>query len=386
MVPNQRNIELVAVGNTTTALKLVLDSDGKTAWAIKNKKAPVRIVRGVPGDANYWSSDVIKWSNELNVGPVGAYAADVEDKWTIADVNSIVDPDNVERELNLRVWPVGLSSIDWQRMINTGHFKWIRHTLPAIQVATEFAGMLDSSYKNQREHGSGGLHAYAVASIVGTGAVATVVKNSNTFTVAATGVVVGDYVVIAAGKPAYRVIEVYIGGLSGKLSSSAVEDGTGKIGLKALQEATGAKAGLTVEATPNKFVPGQYNWEKTRLQVTASGMGGATYDTQAFEGVGTWQQIAEREWFAKGNEGKPMRTNNMAPYNPPNYEVAWVQPATALTYGVFNLRFSHDMLETLGQPNNSPKSIFVAELTGATVLHAALELYISQTLPPSTSS
>lgn len=388
MVPNQRNIELVAIGSKANALKLVLDSDGKTEWALTNKKAPVRIVRGVPGDAFYWSSDVIKWSSELNLVPIvtpaagkaGFYKAPIEDKWSIKDINSVVDGNNPARELNFRVWPVGLSSIDWQRLINTGHFLELTATLPAIKVATEFAEMLDSSYKNQREHGSGGLHAYAVSGVAGTIVITGgLTKDSDTFVTPA-GPVVGDYIK-GAGGATYRIVEMFAGDLSGRIATPAILTETAKHITKTAAEGTDAspvKAGLTVEATPNKFVPGQYNWEKTRLQVTTSGMGGATYNTQAFEGVGTWQQIAEREWFAKGNEGKPMRTNNMAPYNPPYYEAPWMEAATPSDsqFNVYNLRFSHDMLEPLGQPNNSPKSVFIAEVGVA--LHAKLKSFVIQ--------
>lgn len=376
MIPNQRNIELVAVGNTQTILKLVLDSDGVTAWS--SGKAPVRIVRGAPGEANYWSSDVIKWAPGMTLTPIGANAPGVEDKWTLPSINSIVDGDNPARELNLRVWPVGLSSIDWQRMINTGHFLELAATRSPILVATEFASILSLDYKNQREHQSGGLIAYATSSETGSKAVtgaATFTENSKTFVIDTNvgAVVAGDYLEGASGA-IYRIAS--INGLVGELDTVAVktEAAAALAYAKADLETTlGDKnAGLVVEATPNKFVTGQYNYEKTRLQVTTGGMGAVEYTEMAFEGVGTAEQVAEREWFAKGNEGKPMRTNNMAPYNGPHLE------ATGILYDVFSLGFTHDMLEPLGQPNNSPKGIFVAELKGATALHALLTTYIAQ--------
>ena len=392
MLPNQRNIETVAVGNTTTELKLVLDADGTTPYVLAtHKKAPVRIVRGAPGDVGYWSSDTIKWSSSLNLGPVASYAAAALDKWTIANINTVVDGSNPARELNLRVWPVGLSSIEWQRLINTGHFYQLHATQSAIKVATEFASILDANYKNQREHGSGGLRAYVTTSGVGATAVtgatqAFFVENTKAVLILGAGMDIGELEPGGVLIDEENGISYGIASVSGSATAinivltSSVVMTTGtptapKVITKAVVDDTSAieAASIVIEATANKWELGQYNWEATRLQLTTAGMGPATYSAMASEGNGNYQQVADREWFSKGNEGKPMRLNAMAPVKQP-----YLHTLSTVNYVTYSLQFTHDMLEPLGQPNNSPKSIYIAEATGATALHGLLEDFVLQ--------
>ena len=401
MLPNQRNIELMIVdpGAASTRIKLINDSLGTdyTDVATDGPKAPVRLVRGVPGDVDYLSSDVIIWNEKLLSVERAAYAVATEDKWTLANINTVVDGSNPARELNLRVWPLGLSSIEFQRLKNTGHFKQLDATQSAVLVASEFAQILDANYQKNRYNGSMGLHAYVVtgagSAITGTTPTATFKEGVKSVAIEAAAADLD----VAEFEPGGAIVDVENG--ITYLIASAVQGATAASVTVTLQQpavkssgtptaptifdkatidntSTIAPASIVLEATANKFDVGQYNWEKTRLNVTTYGMGPVTYTTMAHEGIGMGEQVAEREWFLKGNEGRPFRTaGGIAPYNPSTLVTNLTE-----TYDMLYWRFSHDMLEALGQPNNSPKliSLALANSTHAIALKTKIDGYISQ--------
>ena len=68
--------------------------------------------------------------------------------------------------------------------------------------------------------------------------------------------------------------------------------------------------GLMVESLPVKFVPGLFKNTQVTFDVSLSDAFGSTLITEAtpaFKGSGTYEEVAEIEWFLRGNRGEPYR-------------------------------------------------------------------------------
>ena len=82
-----------------------------------------------------------------------------------------------------------------------------------------------------------------------------------------------------------------------------------------------------------------------------------TYTTAASEGTGTYQQIAELEWFLQGNEGNDYRGDFM-------YSTARSDAAAAATYDTISIGFFSDDDAGLAMLQRSPKQLILAFATG----------------------
>ena len=74
--------------------------------------------------------------------------------------------------------------------------------------------------------------------------------------------------------------------------------------------AEAANWGLTFQSRPVKFVPGLFKNQQVTFEVSLSEAFGSTLVTDVTtptKGVGTYEEVAEIEWFLSGNRGEPFR-------------------------------------------------------------------------------
>lgn len=168
---------------------------------------------------------------------------------------------------------------------------------------------------------------------------ATVVKGTKSFTVAESGaaddggvynaaenLVVGDYVRIGSvGGGTALTSNVYkvtaISGLGTALATVTVDipilEASGTYAaatsdIEVIPAATAAAAnwGLMIQSLAVKFVPGLFKNTQITFDVSLSEAFGSTLitkNTAATKGSGTYEEVAENEWFLKGNRGEPYR-------------------------------------------------------------------------------
>lgn len=82
-----------------------------------------------------------------------------------------------------------------------------------------------------------------------------------------------------------------------------------------------------------------------------------TYDTAAAEGTGTYNQIAELEWFIQGNEGNEYRRDFM-------HTTARADATVGSTYDTLSIGYVDDDEAGLAMLQRSPKQLILAFATG----------------------
>lgn len=124
-------------------------------------------------------------------------------------------------------------------------------------------------------------------------------------------------------------------------------------GVVAASVNSGANYGIRLTGQNLDFIVGQYKYNKMRFEVLLSGFGttAVTLNTAASLGVGTYEQIAELEWFVNGFDGVINRVHFPAPtgttdavsgetydviaiehyLSDENYAISGTKPARALT-------------------------------------------------------
>jgi hypothetical protein len=141
-------------------------------------------------------------------------------------------------------------------------------------------------------------------------------------------------------------------------SLSAAAVGNGSYIAKATADA--AAAGFTVTGKPLSFVLGKENYEKARWELILKDLDGTTYSRvqDASKGHGTYEDVAEQEWFAKGNEGEYHRMGE------PTIYVNSANAALGTVYDTTIIRWVEDSVVGF-QANVSPKQITLLSADGA---------------------
>ena len=93
------------------------------------------------------------------------------------------------------------------------------------------------------------------------------------------------------------------------------------------------------------------------MGLTNFGTTDTTYTTAASEGTGTYQQIAELEWFLQGNEGNEDRMDFM-------HTVARADATSGETYDTLSIGYYGDAQAGLAMIQRSPKQLMIALGTG----------------------
>ena len=229
---------------------------------------------------------------------------------------------------------------------------------------------------------------------------ATVVKGSKSFTVAesagaaadagvyntAANLVVGDYVRIGGvGAGTALTSNVYkvtaISGLGTALATVTVDipileasgtyvAATHDIEVIPAATATAANWGLMVESLPVKFVPGLFKNQQVTFEVSLSEAFGntlVTLNTAPSKGSGTYEEVAENEWFLSGNKGEPYRVAD--------YPVSKNLNATSgKTYDTITLHYTNDNANDLnGKVHSWASLVIYTEDESTSTVHADLK-------------
>lgn len=176
-----------------------------------------------------------------------------------------------------------------------------------------------------------------------------------------TAVAAGDYIRLgtATTDPVYKVVTgITTAGGTIELEVPLQEDvnlvGNTSEVITAANAAT-ANAGVKLTGKPLSFVVGKKQYKKVRWETIVSEDFEATVVVNAataFEGIGTYEQASEAEWFARGFEGEYHRMGE-----PTIYPFSG-NAASGTTYDVTTLRWVEDSVVGF-QANVSPKQITI---------------------------
>lgn len=228
---------------------------------------------------------------------------------------------------------------------------------------------------------------------------ATVVKGSKSFTVAESNakndagvyatnsnLAVGDYVRIgsvsggtALTSNVYKVTAV--SGIGKDVATITVDipilEASGTYAaatsdIEVIPAATAAAAnwGLMVKSLPVKFVPGLFKNQQVTFEVSLSEAFGntlVTLNTAPSKGSGTYEEVAENEWFLSGNKGEPYRVAD--------YPVSKNLNATSgKTYDTITLHYTNDNANDLnGKVHSWASLVIYTEDESASTVHTTLK-------------
>ena len=194
----------------------------------------------------------------------------------------------------------------------------------------------------------------------------TVVNGLNIVTTGSGQVALGDFVRLGetTADNVYKVVEI-ISATSAKLDRNVTE-ASGAITSEKVADNDSAHISF-IGVDKSRFQPGLWKFEPSDFDVMLIEDTASVSESQkAFKGVGTWQTVAEEEWFAQGNRGYGNRVDPMLPYHGPNlgYE-------EGRSYDTFTIKFKDQrFINLVGQ---SPASLITASLYGSTETVAAIE-------------
>jgi hypothetical protein len=146
-----------------------------------------------------------------------------------------------------------------------------------------------------------------------------------------------------------------------------------------IAEATAAAAGFALTGKPLSFVIGKEFYKKVRWELSLSGFTTtAVRVAVADKGIGTYEEIASKEWFLKGNEGEYHRMGEPAIYSfasTAENRADSGAPTTDMEYDITTISFEDVSL--VGFQNNvSPKQLTLAtpeDLSANTYMNEAGE-------------
>ncbi len=271
--------------------------------------------------------------------------------------------DNTAYTLNILIRDT-LTTFGNKEMFKFGTYK-TGASATGLQLATGLVGNLIKNFSREPEQ----LIQFEILSDEAGVAIATditVVNGSPIVTTGSGQVALGDYVRLGElpADNVYKVTEV-ISATSAKLDRNVIE-ASGAITSEKIADNDDCHI-LFTGVDKSRFQPGVWKFEPADFNVmliedTAS----VTTSQGAFKGIGTWQTVAEEEWFAQGNRGYGNRVDPMLPYTGPalGYEAA-------RNYDTFTMKFKDQRFTNLvGQ---SPASIITATLYGSSASVAAIE-------------
>lgn len=217
------------------------------------------------------------------------------------------------------------------------------------------------------------LDIYSAATGATEAANITVVEGKKTVTAAGTlTAVVGDFIRLGsagggatAADTCYKVIAkdglVYTLDRVVSNGSGTYATATADADVITKAQADAAAAGVKFTGKPLSFVVGKKQYKKVRWVVTAGSEFGVApvSEETAFEGLGTYEQAAEAEWFARGFEGEYHRMGE------PTIHPFSGNADASLAYDVLTIRFKHDAATSLQAGDVSPKQISLYTPNGA---------------------
>lgn len=175
---------------------------------------------------------------------------------------------------------------------------------------------------------------------------------------------VGDYVKVATGitTPAYKVVAIDVATDIATLdtpyqgATATIANATAKIVLGAT--AAAAAAGVKLSALPltEGFEPGVVRWDFTEFEIQLGSEVGATTQsiiTNPTLGSGSYYEVAQNEWFLKGNRGEAWRVGNY----PKNVTL---EATPGKTYEQFTVNYATTNAQTIDRTVNSYGSVMIA--------------------------
>jgi len=267
------------------------------------------------------------------------------------------------------------------------HFQYLAGTAVPTQdvVATNLALSAYNNFKREAEDyvKIEMLMAAGSDTAVGTGV------NNVTFTKGSTGIIAdgtiddatgstalaaGVYIRIGAtaADPVYKIVSVNGTDETAVLDRPYVGD-TQTLADTALRQVVNASAitvdcGIEIEGRALSFVVGKEQYKKVRwTTLTSEDLG----DTEivntatAFEGVGTYEQAAEAEWFARGAEGEYARMGE------PTIHTSVYNATSGIVYDTTTIRWVEDSVVGF-QSNVSPKQITMYSENGVAAMTQAI--------------
>tara|TARA_R110000803_G_scaffold71102_3_gene134145 strand:- start:207 stop:1487 length:1281 start_codon:yes stop_codon:yes gene_type:complete len=228
-----------------------------------------------------------------------------------------------------------------------------------IEVADGVALSLYLNFKREAENYVD-FSVLSAAATVATAGTVNVVNGSTAVALSVAGDVAanGDYIRLGntTSSPMYKVIAG--AGTTAVTVDRPIIEATQQFAIAAADSITkaaaiAAAAGIKIIGKPLSFVVGKENYRKVRwttlTNVDFEGTEIAN-SANAFEGIGTYEQAAEAEWFARGAEGEYFRMGE------PSIYTSVFNADPALTYDVCTIRWVEDSVVGF-QPNVSPKQI-----------------------------
>jgi hypothetical protein len=175
---------------------------------------------------------------------------------------------------------------------------------------------------------------------------------------------VGDYIKVATGAstPAYKVVAIDTATDIATLdtpyqgATATIANATAKIVLAAT--AATADAGVKLSALPltEGFEPGVIRWDFLEFEIQLGSEVGATTQsiiTNPTLGSGTYYEVAQNEWFLKGNRGEAWRVGNY----PKNVTL---EATSGITYDQFTINYATTNAQTIDRTVNSYGSVMLA--------------------------
>lgn len=148
-------------------------------------------------------------------------------------------------------------------------------------------------------------------------------------------------------------------------------DGTSDIEVIPAATAIAGDWGIMIESLAVKFTPGLFKNTQVTFEASLSEAFGSTLiteNTSASKGVGTYEEVAEVEWFLRGNRGEPYRVAD--------YPVQKNLNATSgKTYDVIVVNYNNDNSTDINGKVYSPATllIYTEDEAGGTTPHTDLK-------------
>lgn len=175
---------------------------------------------------------------------------------------------------------------------------------------------------------------------------------------------VGDFIKVATGAttPAYKVTAIDTAANIATLDTpyqgvtATVANITAKIVVAAT--ASAAAAGVKLSALPltSGFEPGVIRWDFLEFEIQLGSEVGATTQsiiTNPTLGAGSYYEVAQNEWFLKGNRGEAWRVGNY----PKNVTL---EATSGKTYEQFTVNYATTNAQTIDRTVNSYGSVMIA--------------------------
>jgi len=195
----------------------------------------------------------------------------------------------------------------------------------------------------------------------------------------AVAIAVGDYIKVATGVtvPAYKIVAIdttsdvatldtpYQG-----VTALAVANATAKVVYAAA--ATAADCGIKLTGMPltEGFEPGVIRWDFVEFEIQLGSEVGATTQsviTNPSLGAGTYYEVAQNEWFLKGNRGEAWRVGNYP-------KTITLEATSGKTYDQCVINYATTNAQTIDRTVNSYGSVMIAVEAGSAGYTALLDV------------